>query len=77
LPTRAITGQQVIPSEGKGISRALSVDASADSSPSQSRQASGLRTTGMRLWSRAHSSLGLVVTMAEGVHPFAEVAELS
>jgi hypothetical protein len=48
LPTRALTGQQVISSEGKGASRAFNSDASAGSSPSQRGQASGLRTTGIR-----------------------------
>ena len=49
FPTRALTGQQVISSEGNGLSRALSSVCSAGSSPSQSDHASGLSTAGMRL----------------------------
>src|SRR5712671_4435201 len=49
FPTRALTGQQVICSEGNGVNKDLSSDGSAASSPSQTGQASGLRTTGMRL----------------------------
>lgn len=65
LPTRAFTGQQIMPSEGKGASRAFNADVSAGSSPSQRGQASGFRTTGIRLCSRAHSSFGVVVTIAK------------
>jgi hypothetical protein len=49
FPTRVLTGQHVISSEGNGASRALSADASVGSSPSQTDHVSGLRTTGMRL----------------------------
>ena len=65
IPTRALTGQQVISSEGKGTSSALREDASADSSPSQTGQVSGLRTTGMRLCNSAHNSFGVVVMIAK------------
>jgi hypothetical protein len=41
LPTRALTGQQVISSEGNDESRAFSSPGSAGSSPSQSDHASG------------------------------------
>jgi len=41
LPTRALTGQQVISSAGTGASSALSSDVSTASSPSQTGQASG------------------------------------
>jgi hypothetical protein len=46
FPTRALTGQQVICSEGNGVNRDLSSDGSAASSPSQTAQVSGLRTLG-------------------------------
>jgi len=49
FPTRALTGQQVISSDGNGASSALREGISADSSPSQMGQVSGFRTTGMRL----------------------------
>src|SRR5271166_3142219 len=49
FPTLVLTGQHVISSDGNGASRALSADASAGSSPSQTGHASGFRTTGMRL----------------------------
>src|SRR5205807_1852908 len=49
LPTRELTGQQVISSEGNGASRAFSSAGSAGSSPSQSDHASGLRTAGIRV----------------------------
>jgi hypothetical protein len=56
LPTRALTGQQIISSEGQGASSALSSGTSAGCSPSQAGHASGLSTAGMRLWSSAHNS---------------------
>ena len=49
FPTRALTGQQVISSDGNGASRALREGTSAGSSPSQTGQVSGLRDTGVRL----------------------------
>jgi hypothetical protein len=49
FPTRALTGQQIISSDGNGASSALREEASAGSSPSQTGQVSGLRTTGIRL----------------------------
>src|SRR6516162_10971064 len=62
LPTRVLTGQQIIPSEGYGASKDFSCVGSAGSSPSHAGQASGARTTGIRLWSWAQSSFGSVVT---------------
>src|SRR5215475_3179271 len=49
LPTRALTGQHVICSDGYGARRALSWCGSAASSPSQADHALGPRTTGIRL----------------------------
>jgi hypothetical protein len=49
LPTRPLTGQQIISSEGQG-------PAAPGCSPSQAGHASGLSTAGMRLWSSAHNS---------------------
>jgi hypothetical protein len=54
LPTRALTGQHVIASEGYGARRDLSWRGSAGSSPSQAGHVSGPRTTGIRLCSSAH-----------------------
>src|SRR5262252_7690844 len=65
LPTRTLTGQHVISSDGKGASRALSWHGSTGSSPSHVDHASAPRTTGIRLCNSAHSSLGVVVTMAK------------
>ncbi|MGC2525507.1 MAG: hypothetical protein WA417_23135 [Stellaceae bacterium] len=47
------------------MSSDLSCGTSAGSSPSQTGHASGLRTTGMRLWSFGHNSFGVVVMMAK------------
>ncbi len=63
--TRALTGQHVISSDGKGASRALSWRASPGSSPSQAGHASRPRTTGIRSCSSAHGSFGVVVTIAK------------
>ena len=65
LPTRALTGQHVIAPEGYGARRDLSWRGSAGSSPSQAGHVSGPRTTGIRLCSSAHSSFGVVVTIAK------------
>ena len=43
----------------------MSRDSAAGSSPNHSGHTSGLRTTGIRSWSSAHSSFGIVVTMAK------------
>jgi len=65
LPTRALTSQQVIPSDGYGARRALSWPGSVGSSPSQTGQVSGPKTTGIRSWSSAQSSFAAVVTIAK------------
>src|SRR6516164_2846779 len=65
LPTRVLTGQLVISSAGQGASKAFKRGKSAASSPSQAGHVSGPRTTGIRSWSSAHSSFGLVVTIAK------------
>src|SRR5215472_1924961 len=65
LPTRVLTGQQVIASDGYGARRALSCRGSVGSSPSHTGHVSGPRTTGIRLCSSAHSSFGAVVTIAK------------
>jgi hypothetical protein len=65
LPTRALTGQQVMASEGKGASRDFSRASSAGCSPSHSGHASGARIAGIRLCSAAHSSFGSVVMIAK------------
>src|SRR5438128_2236033 len=46
LPTRALTGQQVISPDGYGARSALSCGTSAASSPSHAGQVRGLRITG-------------------------------
>jgi hypothetical protein len=65
FPTRVLTGQQVISSDGYGARRALSSCGSDGSSPSQARHASRPMTAGIRLCSSAHSSLGFVVMTAK------------
>jgi hypothetical protein len=62
LPTRWLTGQHVISSDGYGPNMPFSRVASAGSSPSHAGQAAGFR---MRLWISAHSSLGVVVMIAK------------
>jgi len=66
LPTRMITGQQIISSEGQGASSALSWGTSAGCSPSHTGHVSGFKTTGIRLCSSAHNSFGVVVVMEGG-----------
>jgi hypothetical protein len=57
LPTRVFTGQQIMSFAGWGVSMAVRRAGSVGSSPSHSDHTSGLRTTGVRLWSSAHRSL--------------------
>jgi hypothetical protein len=71
LPTRALTGQQIISSEGQGASSALSSGTSAGCSPSQAGHASGLSTAGMRLWSSAHNSFRRRRDDREAAYPLA------
>src|SRR5215472_6239753 len=65
LPTRALTGQQVIAPDGWGARRALSSRGFAGSSPSQAGHTSGATTAGIRLRSSAQSAFGLVVAIAK------------
>src|SRR6516162_11834173 len=65
LPTRVLTGQQIISSEGYGASAAFKSRTVAGCSPSQAGHESGFSTTGMRLWSSAHNSFGCVVMIAK------------
>jgi len=65
LPTRALTGQQIMSSGGQGASSALSWGTSAGGSPSHTGHVSGFKTTGIRLCSSAHNSFGVVVVMVK------------
>ena len=64
LPTRVLTGQQIISSEGYGASTAFKSRTVAGCSPSHAGHTSGFSTTGIRLWSSAHNSFGVVVMIA-------------
>jgi len=64
FPTRRLTGQQVVSSAGWGASRAFRHAGSAGSSPNHSDRTSGLRTTGIRLWSSVHSWGVIAATMS-------------
>src|SRR4030088_3401426 len=65
LPTAQSTGQDVMASDGKGAQSALSSAAGAGFSPSQTDQVSGASMTGMRLWTPAKNSFGVVVRMVK------------
>jgi hypothetical protein len=62
LPTRVLTGQQIMSSEGQGASSALSWGTSAGCSPSHTGHVSGFKP---RACSSAQSSFGVVVMMVK------------
>src|SRR6266571_7675134 len=62
LPTRWLTGHITI-SPAYGTSIDFSSSASAGASPNHTDHVSGGKMTGIRLWTSAHSSFGVVVMM--------------